>query len=265
MKNLSEGIRIALALSISAGLCTSIGGLIAVFSKKDDTKFLSIALGFSAGVMIAVSLVGLFPEAVEYMSIEKGNYSKIIAVAFMVVGILMAVLLDNFIPSPDKLKITKNNKNKSSAQMIRLGIVTAIALTLHNFPEGITTFMSGLTDLSIGIPIAISIALHNIPEGVAIALPFYYGTNSKGKGFLLATLSGLTEPLGAVIAYLFLAPFISDYILGIVFAIVSGIMIYIAFAELVPASENYKRPRAAASGIVGGTILMIFILVIFKH
>lgn len=261
---MNESVITAMLLSTSAGLCTSIGGVIGVLSKKDDTKFLSIALGFSAGVMIAVSLVGMFPESIEKIEIEKAEYAKIIAVSFLIVGVLLAVVIDNLIPTPKKFPLEKG-KNKNSVSMVRMGIVTAIALTLHNFPEGITTFMSGLADLSLGVPIAVSIAMHNIPEGIAIAVPFYYGTGSKFKAFLIATISGLTEPLGAIVAYLFLAPFITDYLLGVVFAIVAGIMIYIAFAELVPASEKYKRPRAAVVGIVGGAILMIIVLIIFKH
>lgn len=259
----NAGVLSALLLSTFAGLSTAIGSIIAMFSKKDDTRFLSAALGFSAGVMITVSFAELFPEAEEKISAANPESGMLLSIFFLIMGIVIAVLIDNLIPSPEKMNLKIKTKNTASGAILRMGIVTAIAITIHNFPEGIATFMAGYSDMKIGLPVAFSIAMHNIPEGIAVAVPIFYGSGSRGKAFLYSALSGLSEPLGAVIAFLFLSPFLTPAVLGAIFAVVSGIMIYIAFAELVPASEKYNRPHAAVSGILGGAVAMLFILMAF--
>lgn len=262
---MSGGVLPALLLSTLAGLSTAVGSVIALFSKRDDTRFLSLSLGFSAGVMVTVSFAELLPEAQINIATASPKHSGAIAAAFLAAGVAIAVLIDALIPAPEAQSsaLAAKGGNTTTKSMMRMGVVTAIAITVHNFPEGIATFMAGYTDMRIGLPVALSIAMHNIPEGIAVAVPVFYGTGSRGKAFLYSAMSGLSEPLGALIAYLCLAPFLSDATLGGVFGVVAGIMVYIAFGELVPASERYKRPRAAVAGIVGGALLMLFAMAAF--
>jgi len=260
------GVLPALLLSTMAGLSTAVGSLIALFSKKDDTRFLSLALGFSAGVMVTVSFAELLPESQKNLTSIFPKNGAAISILCFAAGIALAVLIDVLIPDhPGGTKKTaiKSNSNNAASSMLRMGVVTAIAITIHNFPEGIATFMAGYSDMRVGLPVAFSIAMHNIPEGIAVAVPVFYGTGSRGKAFLYSAVSGLSEPLGALIAYLCLAPFLNSATLGGVFGVVAGIMVYIAFGELVPASERYRRPRAAVAGITGGAVLMLVVMMIF--
>lgn len=256
---MNGGLLPALLLSTLAGLSTALGSLIAMFSKKDDTRFLSVSLGFSAGVMVAVSFAELLPEAQKNLKGAFGSRGVAFSILWLAAGVLLAAVIDMAIPEKkEKIKRPMTARGQKQAAMMRTGIVTAIAITVHNFPEGIATFMAGYADIRIGLAVALSIAMHNIPEGIAVAVPIYCGTGSKSRAFWTSALSGLSEPLGAMLAYLCLAPFMSQATLGAVFGIVAGIMIYIAFGELVPASERYDRPRAAVAGIVGGTLFMLF-------
>lgn len=274
---MNAGVLPALLLSTGAGLSTALGGLIALFSKKNDTRFLALSLGFSAGVMVTVSFAELIPEAQKSLaSAHCSNGATITALCF-VFGVLLAILIDCLIPNHEKKTPTAiafdGNRKKAAftgaagagitAVMMRMGIVTAVAITVHNFPEGIATFMAGYSDIRLGLPVALSIAMHNIPEGIAVAVPVYYGTGSRGRAFLYSALSGLSEPLGALATYFCLAPFLNGATLGGVFAVVAGIMIYIAFGELVPASERYRHPRAAVAGILGGAVFMLVAMMAF--
>lgn len=258
---MTGGVLPALLLSTIAGMSTAIGSLIALFSKKNDTRFMSAALGFSAGVMITVSFAELLPEAQKNISVSNPRYGPAISLCFLATGVALAAIIDMLIPTDiGKGTGISGGLDRSGASLLHMGVVTAIAITVHNFPEGIATFMAGYSDIKIGLPVALSIAMHNIPEGIAVSVPIYFGTGKRGKAFLYSAASGLSEPLGALIAYLCLAPFLDTSSLGGVFAVVAGIMVYIAFGELVPASERYKRPRAAVVGIVMGTLFMLFIL-----
>jgi ZIP family zinc transporter len=268
---MSGGVVPALLLSTMAGLSTAVGSLIAMFSKRDDTRFLSLSLGFSAGVMVTVSFAELLPEAQENLCAAYGARGAVLALLSLTAGIAAAAIIDLAIPEHGaghgverKVKVNaQGNQSSASAAMMHMGIVTAVAITVHNFPEGIATFMAGYADIRIGLPVALSIAMHNIPEGIAVAVPIYYGTGSKSKAFWYSALSGLSEPLGAVLAFLCLAPFMGAATLGCVFGVVAGIMIYIAFGELIPASERYCRPRASVVGIIAGALVMLFAMMVF--
>lgn len=226
---------IPLILSLLAGLSTIIGAFILFFSKAENKKLITFALSYSAGVMITVSFTDLFISAEETLSKHNGNIKGVLySLLFLLIGALMALLIDKFIPEAPK---TNDNTNE---KLYRVGFVSMIALMIHNFPEGIATFISGYENTSLGISIALAIALHNIPEGISIAMPIYYSTKSKFKAFKYTLYSGLAEPLGAFLAFLFLRPYINDIILSITFALVAGIMLYISFAELIPAARRYK-------------------------
>lgn len=258
-----NGVIPALIMSTIAGMSTAIGGLISVFSRKTNTKLLSFVLGFSAGVMVLISFLELLPESKSNLSSSLGAYSGGVgAVLSLFLGLFLAALIEKAVPEykPEPMK------NKESApSLARMGLVTAVAITLHNFPEGIATFMAGYSNFRFGLPVTLSISLHNIPEGIACAVPIYYGTGSRFKAFGVSALSGLSEPLGAIAAYLILAPFLSSFTLGVIFGAVAGIMIYLSFNELIPASERYGRHKLSLLGILCGALLMFAALRVFNE
>lgn len=230
---------IPLLLSLIAGTSTVIGAFIVFFSKYESKKLITFALAFSAGVMITVSFTDLFISAEETLSKYKGKTNGILlSLFFLLSGVLIALLINKFIPDDPK---TLNSGNPN--ELYRVGFVSMVALMIHNFPEGIATFVSGYENTTLGISIALAISLHNIPEGIAIAMPIYYSTKSKYQAFKYTLISGLAEPAGALLAFLFLRPYINELILSIIFAIVSGIMLYISFAELIPSSRKYGHHK----------------------
>lgn len=232
---LEKNIIIPLILSLFAGLSTVLGAFIIFISNEKNNKLITFSLSFSAGVMISVSLTDLLLSSIETLTKIHGTATGItFSLLFMLIGGLFAFLIDQFIPNDNMSK----DKNKG---LFRVGLVSMITLMIHNFPEGIATFVSGYHNTSLGISIALAISLHNIPEGIAIALPIYYSTKSKRKAFKFTLLSGLAEPLGAFLAFLFLRPYINENILSIIFSVVAGLMIYISFTELLPKANSYKE------------------------
>lgn len=259
----------AFILTLLAGLSTTIGSFIALFAKRTNIKLLSFSLGFSAGVMIFLSFADLLPAAKTGFSAYYGEMNgSIITVICLVGGLLIAAIIDKLIPSFDNPKFTKkvelNSRPENSSSLLRMGVVSAIALTMHNFPEGIATFMAGYADFRLGIPVAFAVALHNIPEGIAVSIPIYYGTGKKFKAMKYSMLSGLSEPLGAIAAYFILAPFINELLLAGIFASVAGIMIYISFDELLPSAEKYSKHFISFIGVLAGMLLMGTGLYFFK-
>ena len=209
-------ILFAFGLTMFAGLSTGIGSALAFFAKRTNTKFLSIALGFSAGVMIYVSMIEIFVKAKSELVVElgeRGGYSLTVAAFFG--GILLIAIIDKFIPSmenPHEIKkvedLSKEKGALENQKLMRMGLFTALAIAIHNFPEGLATFTAAITDPSLGIAIAVAIAIHNIPEGIAVSVPIYYATGDKRKAFWYSFSSGLAEPVGALIGYLILMPFL---------------------------------------------------------
>lgn len=243
-----------LILSTIAGLSTVLGAVIVFFTKNRNERFLTFALGFSAGVMITVSFTDLFPTAENAISKYHGKVSGILwSILFLLIGALMAYLIDSFIPAEEKVTVPKV---KNDFDIFRVGLVSTIALMIHNFPEGIATFVSSYQDTRLGLSVTFAIALHNIPEGIAIAMPIYFATKSRFKAIKYSFLSGMAEPLGALIAFLCLKPFINELILGIIFAVVCGIMLYISFAELIPSSRKYGYTRISLASIFLGICIM---------
>ena len=244
-----------LLLTAAAGLAGCIGFFAIFIPSKNIQKLLSAALGFSAGVMITVSFSDLLPEA---QTMLEGTYSQRAAAAitllFLVLGVIFALFIDRFVPH----ETGDNASSHEHRDLLRVGVVSALAMMLHNFPVGIATFLAGYSDMSLGFSIAIAIALHNIPEGLAIALPIYYSTKSVSKSFLFVLLSAVAEPLGGLCAYLFLSPFINAIVLGAIFAVIAGIMLYISFEELLPSSRKYGYNSITLFSVLGG-ICVIFI------
>lgn len=265
-----NNIMFAFSLTLFAGLCTGIGSILAFFTKKTNTKFLSISLGFSAGVMIYVSMIEIFFKAkdslIKELGVKSGSWMTVIA---FFSGMLIIAIIDKLIPSQEnpheiyKVEEINENKGNSSSKLLRMGLFTALAIGIHNFPEGLATFISALKEPSIAIPIAVAIAIHNIPEGIAVSVPVYYATDNKKKAFFYSFLSGLSEPIGAVIGYLILMPFINDIVFGVIFAAVAGIMVFISLDELLPSAREYGEHHLSIYGLVSGMIVMAISLLLF--
>ncbi|MBR5141994.1 MAG: zinc transporter ZupT [Bacteroidales bacterium] len=270
-----NGVLGALLLTLVAGAATGIGGALVLFKKKLSSNFLAGALGVSAGVMIFISLTELFPEAqAEIASIGSLKYGESLVLLAFFAGMGIITLIDFLIPEYENpheasglsldartaavgvLEQTGNEK-----ALHRLGIMSALAIAVHNFPEGIASFIGALNDPQMGAGITFAIAIHNIPEGIAVAIPIYYATKSKGKALLYATLSGLSEVFGALLCLAVTAIFGVEITGGgpvfpLILAAVAGIMIYISLDELLPTAEKYGKHHIAIAGVVGGMAIM---------
>lgn len=261
----SGSVGFAFMLTLFAGLSTGIGGAIAFFAKRTNTRFLALSLGFSAGVMVYVSLFEILHESLEVLEETHGDIMGhwLMLVGFFS-GIFITMLIDRLVPdyeNPHEMRkveeLTCEEKVRfKDPKLMRVGLFTALAIAIHNFPEGLATFMAALRDPALGVSIAIAIAIHNVPEGIAVSVPVYYATGSRVKAFWYSLLSGLAEPLGAVAGYLVLMHVLSDTVFGMVFAAVAGIMIYISFDELMPSAEEYGEHHLTIYGLIAGFAVM---------
>jgi ZIP family zinc transporter len=279
-----DNVLFAFSLTLFAGLSTGIGSAIAFFTKKSNYKFLSFSLGFSAGVMIYVSMIEIFFEAqstlVNNLGAVKGQW---ITVAAFFSGMFLMGIIDRLIPSsenPHELhtveEINNDNQDKShhieqiekrekaikNNKLMRTGIFTALAIAIHNFPEGLATFIAAFKEPKIATAIAIAVAIHNIPEGIAVSVPIYYAAGSRKKAFFYSFLSGLSEPIGALVGYLILMPFINDTLMGVVFALVAGIMVFISLDELLPSAREYGEHHISIYGLIAGMMVMAISLLL---
>ncbi|MBN2270732.1 MAG: zinc transporter ZupT [Sedimentisphaerales bacterium] len=250
---MNENVTLALLLTLLAGLSTGIGSAIAYFIKRPRIVYLAFALGLSAGVMIYVSFMEMLPVATK----DIGELRAIIA---FFVGIAVIAFIDLLIPeheNPHELAgIDEPTAPPDSAKLMRTGLMTALAIAIHNFPEGLATFAATLGDPKLGVFIALAIAIHNIPEGIAVSVPILFATGNKGKAFFYSFLSGLSEPVGAAIGYLILMPFLSPALLAALLAFIAGIMIYISLDELLPMAHRYGHGHLVIAGIVAGMLIM---------
>ncbi|MBN2105642.1 zinc transporter ZupT [bacterium] len=268
---LSSTVLFAFGLTLFAGLSTGVGSALAFFAKQTNTRFLSGALGFSAGVMIYVSLIEIFTKARDALGGVLGEPAGYIwtTISFFG-GIALIALIDKFVPSfenPHEPRLIEEMKkypeSRKKDQLLRMGLFSALAIAIHNFPEGLATFTSALTDKTLGLSIAVAIAIHNIPEGIAVSVPLYYATGSKKKAFLYSFLSGLAEPVGAALGYFLLFRFFNKMLFGVLFAAVAGIMVFISLDELLPTAEKYGEHHIAIYGVISGMILMAGSLLLF--
>lgn len=265
-----NSVLFAFGLTLFAGLSTGIGSILAFFTKTTNTRFLSVALGFSAGVMIYVSFVEIFNEAIHLLS---ESYNEKVGTTFAVLsffgGILFIALIDKFVPSEEnphemrKVEDISQSKNGSKHKLMRTGLFTALAIAIHNFPEGLATFTAALANPEVGIAIAVAIAIHNIPEGIAVSVPIFYATGDKKKAFRLSFLSGMAEPVGAIVGYLILMPFMSETLYGVLFGFIAGIMVFISVDELLPGAEEYGEHHYSIYGLVAGMAVMAGSLLLF--
>jgi len=264
----SSNLLYALLLTAFAGLSTGVGSTIALFARSTNTKLLTVSLGFSAGVMIYISFVEIFAKAEKnFVEIFGDFQGSLFTIASFFGGILLIALIDKFIPSfenPHEMhsleEMAERPAKAADKNLYRVGILTAVALAIHNFPEGVATFLSVLHDSTVGLAIAIAIAIHNIPEGIAVSVPIFYSTGNRKKAFCYSFLSGLAEPAGAFLAYLLLMPFINTSNSNVVFsasmAAVAGIMVFISIDELLPSAEEFGEHHWSIYGLVGGMVVM---------
>jgi ZIP family zinc transporter len=277
MENISfDNYLIAFLLTLFAGLSTSIGAVLAFFSKKKNYTVLSLGMGFSAGVMIYVSFMEILKKSEDSFIQLFGNpvTAQLATIIFFFVGIGLSAIIDRLIPDDVNPHETKSNSDLeelrtdettfSTNSLKRTGLFTALAIGIHNFPEGFATFISSLDNLTLGVTIALAIAIHNIPEGMAVSLPIYHSTGDRKKAFWYATFSGFAEPIGAVLGYFLLLPLMGESTLGITFAIVAGIMIYISFDELLPAARVYGNSHTTLAGLIFGMFIMSMSLLVFQ-
>ena len=269
-----NGVLGALILTLIAGSATGIGGALVLFKKKISSNFLAGALGLSAGVMIFISLAELFPESQALIEGTALQHGEVFVLISFFAGMGLIMLIDFLVPEYENpheasglsleartAAVGVLERTGSEKALHRLGIMSALAIAIHNFPEGLATFIGALNDPEMGAGITFAIAIHNIPEGIAVAIPIYYATKSKGRALLYATLSGLSEPVGAAICYGLTAIFGIELTGGspafpLVLAAVAGIMIYISLDELLPTAEKYGKHHVAIAGVIGGMAIM---------
>jgi len=272
MENIElQNIMLAFGLTLFAGMSTGIGSAIAFFAKETNHKLLAVSLGFSAGVMIYVSLVEIFQKAKADLSSVFGEVTGAwYTVAAFFGGILFIAIIDKLIPSYENPHEIRNiedlGKEQKNKKLMRMGVFSALAIAIHNFPEGMATFMSGLADPYIALPIAVAIAIHNIPEGIAVSVPVFYATGNRRKAFLLSFFSGLAEPVGALIGFLVIYFFFDSFspaISGIMFGAVAGIMVFISLDELLPTAEEHGEHHLSIYGLVAGMAVMALSLLLF--
>ena len=265
--NIPNNIGLAFSLTMLAGLTTAIGGAIAFVTKKDSLKTLSVGLGFSAGVMIFVSLVDIIPNSEALLKVNFPNLYQWLVFGGFILGIVVSVLIDYFLPDhvdteellhPDAPEEDNHFKHY---KLKRAGMLTAIAICVHNFPEGMATFLTTTQNITLGLSVALAIAIHNIPEGIAVALPIYHVTGKKRYAMLYAALSGITEPIGALVGMFVFGLFVPQILVGFLMAAVGGIMTYISFDTLLPLAKEYGNWHLSIVGIMSG-ILFIWLSLI---
>lgn len=250
---MDKNVVYSLLISSFAGISTLLGGLVVYLKFKDKNGFIAFALSFSLSVMISLSIFELLPDSFITLS---SRFGLLVGIIFTTVMFLIGKFLVTKINK--KLTLLQNKDN-----LYRVGLLSMIALMLHNFPEGIATFMASYNDLSAGISLGIAIMLHNIPEGISISVPIYYATGSKKRGVIYSLISGLAEPLGAILAFIVLKNYINDITIALVLVIVAGIMITISINEMLPEVNSYNKKNISILGIIIGVILVIVNLLLF--
>lgn len=258
---MDSNILYPLLLTLGAGLATGIGSAIAFLARRTNKRLLSFSLGLSGGVMIYVSFVELFQQSQLTLAAEWGQRpGTAMTVACFFVGILLIGIIDRLVPSVENPheahRVEEMAEQPRNPKLMRMGLMTALAIAIHNFPEGIATFTTAVDDTTLGAAIAVAIAIHNIPEGIAVSVPVYYATGDRAKAFRLSLLSGVAEPVGALLAWLVLMPFMSPTLMGCILAGVAGIMVFISIDELLPAAREYGEAHISIYGVVTGMAVM---------
>jgi len=262
-----QNLLIALAVTTAAGLATGLGSLLVLASKSPNARLLAFGLAFAGGAMVYVSLGEILNKSITSFSLAYGDRLGFTwgTLSFLA-GVALIVTIDQLIPNPhERLEVDDPYFREHNRDYVkRVGLLTALAITAHNFPEGLATFFATLEDPGVGMPLAFAIAIHNIPEGIAIAVPVYFATSNKTYAFVACLLSGLAEPVGAIIGYLVLRPFLSEAVFGAVFGVIAGVMVFLALDELLPAAKRYAKGHETVYGLVTGMGALAISLVLFK-
>lgn len=265
-------VAIALILTTVAGLSTGIGSVLSVVAPRSNQNILSVALGFSAGVMIYISFVELLPAASAEFMKAAGVDGALYAFFAFIAGIMTVALLDRLVPEPvnpheshDPTALDPHQKPMVKSQpLYRIGVLTTLSIGLHNFPEGAAVFFSNLSGEGIGWGVTLAVALHNIPEGLAVALPVYYATGNRTKALLYSFASGVAEPIGAILAYTILQPFLGPMVMGASFGVVAGIMVFLSIDSLLPAALEHGHHHTAIYSVMAGMALMGISLLLLR-
>lgn len=263
----SSTVLFAFGLTLFAGLATGIGGLIAVAKRNPGVRFIAGALGLSAGVMLYISFMEILPTGFEELTQVWGDtVGGWAAVGAFFLGIVVIAIIDRLVPesiNPHEPWVEGDPyKAAQRRRMMKMGIFTAGAIAIHNFPEGFATFVAGLEEPQVAIAVAIAIAIHNVPEGVAVAVPIREATGSRSKALKWSFLAGLAEPAGALVGFLILMPFMGPATLGVTFALIAGIMVFISLDELLPTAQATGRNHTAIYGLVLGMGIMAVSLLV---
>lgn len=272
-----EYLAIAFGLTLFAGLATAIGSAIALYAKRTNYALLAIGLSFSAGVMLYVSFAEILPKATNALVEAQGEKNGAWAanLAFFA-GLALIALIDRFVPKAEnphevrtkdlveEVRSHEEGKVLHAAKLLRMGKLAALAIAIHNFPEGMATFFSALYEPAVGTVLALAIALHNIPEGVSVSVPVYYATGDRKKAFWLSALSGMAEPVGAILGYALLKPFFTPTLFGVLFGLVAGIMVFVSLDELLPTAREYGEDHQVVYGTAGGMAVMALSLLVLK-
>ncbi len=263
---------VAFAISLLAGLATSVGGIIALGPGANRRSRFAVTLAFSAGAMLIVSLVELLPLGIASLHEQfEPRWATAVGYGAFFAGIGIVLAIDRFLPHSLNPNETEGREQEvvegempQTRALLRSGLLVAFVLALHNLPEGMATFFAAYSDLTLGIPLAIAIAIHNIPEGIAVAAPVYAATGSRSKAFWWATLSGLTEPLGALIAVLLVSWVIPAAFFGVFYALVAGMMVFLALDELLPGAWRYQTDKhQTVYGMLAGMAVVALSFVLF--
>lgn len=260
-----DHVLMAFGITLAAGLATVLGSALVFFQKTPSPRVLAFGLAFAAGAMVFVSLTEIFGKSVDSFSeVSSAGFSW--ATAAFLTGLLAILALDRLIPNPHEILDVNDPRflDKNQSYLRRIGLMSAFAITAHNFPEGLATFFATLESPTLGAPLAFAIAVHNIPEGISIAAPIYFATQNKRLTVLACLISGLAEPLGAVMGYFILKPFLSPEIFGWVFGIIAGAMVFLAMDELLPAAKRYSDGHETVYGLVGGMGVIAISLALFN-
>jgi ZIP family zinc transporter len=265
MSELFSGpVLVALAVCASAAAFTVVGSALVLRANQSNPRMLAVGLAFSAGAMVYVSLVEIFMKSqTSFVKMygEKGGYAAATLAFFA--GIALLAIIDRLVPNPH-YGMDTDHPDVANERLKRVGLLTAAAITAHNLPEGLATFFATLDNPVVGAPLALAIAVHNIPEGVSIALPVYYATGCRKKAVLASAISAVAEPVGAIVGYLALAPYLSQGVFGAVFGMIAGVMVFLALDELMPEAKRYSKGHEAAYGMIVGMAAMALSLVLFK-
>lgn len=270
----SHAVAVAFGMTLLAGLSTGLGGLIVALKRAPNEAFLAASLGFSAGVMVYISLVELLPQGIDSLAEAGTTRADVWGTLAFFAGVALIVVIDRFVPddvnphegvaagAASGAAARNAGRVQRASQMRNVGLLTAIAIAVHNFPEGFATFVVALEDPVLALPIALAIAIHNVPEGIAVAVPLREATGQKWRAAGWATISGLAEPLGAIVGFLLLRPFIGPEALGVSFAAIAGVMVFVSLDKLLPTAIESGRHHTAVYGMLAGMAVMAVSLLI---